>query len=35
MSDDQRHAVRRLAEQLRDLLTTLDAGEADLNARRK
>jgi DNA-binding transcriptional MerR regulator len=35
MTDDQRHAVRRLAEQLRDLLTTLDAGEADLNARRK
>ncbi len=35
MTGDQRHAVRRLAEQLRDLLTTLDAGEADLNARRK
>lgn len=35
MPDDQRLAVRRLAEQLRDLLTTLDAGEADLNARRK
>ena len=35
MTNDQRHAVRRLAEQLRDLLTTLDAGEADLNARRK
>jgi DNA-binding transcriptional MerR regulator len=33
--DDQRMAVRRLAEQLRDLLTTLDAGEADLKARRK
>lgn len=35
MTGDQRHAVRRLAEQLRDLLTTLDAGEAELNARRK
>jgi DNA-binding transcriptional MerR regulator len=35
MSDDQRFAVRRLAEQLRDLLTTLDAGEAELNRRRK
>jgi DNA-binding transcriptional MerR regulator len=35
MTDDQRHAVRRLAEQLRDLLATLDAGEADLNASRK
>jgi DNA-binding transcriptional MerR regulator len=35
MMDDQRMAVRRLAEQLRDLLTTLDAGEADLKARRK
>ena len=35
MPDDQRVAVRRLAEQLRDLLATLDAGEADLNARRK
>jgi DNA-binding transcriptional MerR regulator len=35
MTDDQRLAVRRLAEQLRDLLSTLDAGEADLNASRK
>ncbi|HKR02040.1 MAG TPA: MerR family transcriptional regulator [Pyrinomonadaceae bacterium] len=35
ISDDQRVAVRRLAEQLRDLLHTLDAGEADLDARRK
>ncbi|HEY0375669.1 MAG TPA: MerR family transcriptional regulator [Pyrinomonadaceae bacterium] len=35
MTDDQRLAVRRLAEQLRDLLATLDAGEADLNASRK
>ena len=35
MTDDQRLAVRRLAEQLRDLLATLDAGEADLNANRK
>ena len=35
MTDDQRLAVRRLAEQLRDLLSTLDAGEADLNANRK
>jgi DNA-binding transcriptional MerR regulator len=35
MTGDQRHAVRRLAEQLRDLLTMLDAGEADLKARRK
>jgi DNA-binding transcriptional MerR regulator len=35
MTGDQRHAMLRLAEQLRDLLTTLDAGEADLNARRK
>ncbi len=35
MTDDQRHAVRRLAEQLRDLLATLDAGEADLSASRK
>ena len=35
MTDDQRLAVRRLAEQLRDLLSTLDAGEADLNAGRK
>src|SRR4051812_23416309 len=29
MSDNQRLAVRRIAEQLRDLLATLDAGEAD------
>jgi DNA-binding transcriptional MerR regulator len=35
MTDGQRLAVRRLAEQLRDLLSTLDAGEADLSARRK
>jgi DNA-binding transcriptional MerR regulator len=35
MTDNQRLAVRRLADQLRDLLATLDAGEADLNARRK
>ena len=35
ITDDQRHAVRRLAEQLRDLLTTLDAGEANFNMRRK
>lgn len=34
-TDDQRLAVRRLAEQLRDLLTTLDAGEANLNLPRK
>jgi DNA-binding transcriptional MerR regulator len=32
---DQRLVVRRLAEQLRDLLTTLDAGEANFNMRRK
>jgi len=35
MNDDQRLAVRRLAEQLRDLLATLDASEADLTANRK
>ena len=35
MTGDQRLAVRRLAEQLRDLLTTLDAGEANFNAHRK
>jgi DNA-binding transcriptional MerR regulator len=35
MSDNQRLAVRRIAEQLRDLLATLDAGEADLTAHRK
>jgi DNA-binding transcriptional MerR regulator len=35
MTSDQRYAVRRLAEQLRDLLTTLDAGEAEFNVRRK
>jgi DNA-binding transcriptional MerR regulator len=35
MSDNQRLAVRRLAQQLRDLLATLDSKEADLNARRK
>jgi DNA-binding transcriptional MerR regulator len=34
MTEDQRFAVRRLAEQLRDLLTTLDAGESELNIRR-
>jgi DNA-binding transcriptional MerR regulator len=35
LDDNQRLAVRRLAEQLRDLLATLDAGEAHLSARRK
>jgi DNA-binding transcriptional MerR regulator len=35
LDDNQRLAVRRLAEQLRDLLNTLDAGEAHLSARRK
>ena len=35
MSNDQRHAVRRLAAQLQDLLSTLDTTEADLRARRK
>lgn len=35
MTDDQRVAVRRLAAQLRDLLATLDASEADLSAGRK
>lgn len=35
MNDNQRLAVRRIAEQLRDLLATLDAGEADLKAHRK
>ena len=35
MTDDQRHAVRRLAAQLQDLLATLDTTEADLSARRK
>lgn len=35
ITDGQRLAVRRLAEQLRDLLTTLDAGEANFNSRRK
>ncbi|HEX8846646.1 MAG TPA: MerR family transcriptional regulator [Pyrinomonadaceae bacterium] len=35
MTDSQRQAMRHLAEQLRDLLATLDAGEADLSARRK
>lgn len=35
MTGDQRAAVRRLAEQLRDLLATLDANEADLKADRK
>jgi DNA-binding transcriptional MerR regulator len=35
MTDNQRQAVRRLAQQLRDLLATLDATETDLSARRK
>jgi len=35
MDDSQRLAVRRIAEQLRDLLATLDAGETDLAAHRK
>ncbi|HKC64610.1 MAG TPA: MerR family transcriptional regulator [Pyrinomonadaceae bacterium] len=35
MTDNQRLAVRRLADQLRDLLATLDATESDLTARRK
>ena len=35
ITDNQRLAVRRLAEQLRDLLTTLDAGEANFNLHRK
>ena len=35
MTDNQRLAVRRLAQQLRDLLATLDSKEADLNTRRK
>ena len=35
MTDDQRHAVRRLAAQLQDLLATLDTTEADLSTRRK
>ncbi|HEX8707936.1 MAG TPA: MerR family transcriptional regulator [Pyrinomonadaceae bacterium] len=35
LSDDQRVAVRRLAAQLRELLSTLDAGEADRPPRRK
>jgi DNA-binding transcriptional MerR regulator len=35
ITDDQRLVVRRLAEQLRDLLATLDAGEANFNMRRK
>jgi DNA-binding transcriptional MerR regulator len=35
LDDNQRLAVRRLAQQLRDLLDTLDAGEAHLSARRK
>ncbi|HYJ46607.1 MAG TPA: MerR family transcriptional regulator [Pyrinomonadaceae bacterium] len=34
-NDNQRQAVRRIAEQLRDLLATLDAGESDLAAHRK
>jgi len=35
MNDDQRLAVRRIADQLRDLLATLDAGGSDLTANRK
>jgi DNA-binding transcriptional MerR regulator len=35
LTDNQRLAVRRLAQQLRDLLATLDSKEADLNTRRK
>lgn len=35
ITDGQRLAVRRLAEQLRDLLATLDAGEASFSTRRK
>ena len=35
ITDDQRHAVRRLAAQLQDLLATLDTTEADLRSRRK
>src|SRR3954471_3761770 len=35
MNDDQRLAVRRIAEQLRDLLATLDAGESEFRAHRK
>lgn len=35
MTADQRHAVRRLAAQLQDLLSTLDTTEADLSVRRK
>jgi DNA-binding transcriptional MerR regulator len=35
MNDNQRLAVRRIAEQLRDLLATLNAGESDLTAHRK
>jgi DNA-binding transcriptional MerR regulator len=35
ITDNQRLAVRRLAEQLRDLLTTLDASEAHFNTHRK
>lgn len=34
-SPADRVAVRRLADQLRELLATLDAGDAELNARRK
>jgi DNA-binding transcriptional MerR regulator len=35
MTSDQRDAVRQLALQLRDLLATLDAGEADSGSQRK
>ena len=35
MTDNQRQAVHRLADQLRDLLAMLDTTEADLTARRK
>lgn len=35
LTESQRDAVRQLALQLRDLLATLDAGEADLGRQRK
>lgn len=35
ITDDQRHAVRRLALQLQDLLATLDRTEADFRGNRK
>lgn len=34
-AERDRVAVRRIADQLRDLLSTMDAGDAELNARRK